>query len=57
MASKVTSGVPQGTVLGPIFSISGIHLFNDFITDISSTIRLFLDGCLIYRVINSCADY
>ena len=40
----VTSGVPQGTVL-------------DLFTDINSTIRLFADDCLIYRVINSSADH
>ena len=30
---------------------------NDLITDINSTIRLFADDCLIYRVTNSSADH
>ena len=49
----VLSGAPQGTVLGP-------HLFLMFINDIhanvSSTIRLFADDCLIYNTISSTKD-
>ena len=48
--SSVVSGVPQGTVLGPIlFSL----YINDMITDIQSEIRLFADDCVCYRPIHS----
>ena len=49
----VLSGVPQGTVLGPLlFSL----YINDSSTDIDSEIRLFADDCVCYREIKDTED-
>ena len=51
--TTVTSGVPQGTVLGPTLFLLYI---NDISADILSQLRLFADDCLIYRPIYSNKD-
>ena len=51
--SKVKSGVPQGTVLGPIMFLLFI---NDIGQNITSKIQLFADDCILYRVIESQCD-
>jgi retron-type reverse transcriptase len=43
---KVTSGVPQGSVLGPLLFLAYV---NDIWRNIGSTIRPFADDCIIYK--------
>ena len=50
---RVLSGVPQGTVLGPLMFLLYI---NDIATGISSPLRLFADDCLLYQTIKSTED-
>ena len=51
----VKSGVPQGTVLGPLMFLIYINNIADE-TDKATHIRLFADDCLLYRVIRSSDD-
>ena len=51
--SEVKSGVPQGTVLGPL--MLPIYI-NDIGIHSGSSIRLFADDCLLYRAIQDTGD-
>ena len=50
----VTSGVPQGTVLGPLLFILYINDLPDI--TVESKVRLFADDSLIYKAIKSAND-
>jgi hypothetical protein len=50
---RVTSGVPQGSVLGPLLFLAYV---NDIWRNIDSTIRLFADDCIIYREVKNNND-
>ena len=51
--TQVMSGVPQGTLLGPLLFLTYI---NDLPNNINSSIRLFADDCVLYREIKNEID-
>jgi len=52
--SNVKSGVPQGTILGPVLFITFI---NDISENLTSNTKLYANDCLLYSAIASDADY
>ena len=52
-AIPVKSGVPQGTVLGPLMFLVYINVINEGVT---SSARLFADDCAIHKLIKTPQD-
>ena len=50
--AQVTSGVPQGTVLGRLLLL----YVNDLPNNLKSSIRLFADDALLYGIVSSDVD-
>jgi hypothetical protein len=50
--SSVISGVPQGTVLGPLTFLLYVNDIADKISP-QTRIKLFADDCLLYRTIDT----
>ena len=53
----VISGVPQGSVLGPVLFILYIDDINAVFSNSTVTYKLFADDCKMYSTINTDLDY
>jgi len=56
LQKHVMSGVPQGTVLGPMLFLLFINELPQQVTP-GTTTRIFADDCLVYREIRTPEDH
>ena len=53
--TAVTSGVPQGSVIGPLLFLVFINDLPEYVSE-NTTVRLFADDCMLYRRIQTHED-
>ena len=53
--TAITSGVPQGSVLGPLLFLVLINNLPEYVSE-NNTVRLFADDCMLYRRIQTHED-
>ena len=57
MQSTVTSGVPQGSVLGPLLFLTYINDLTNLHLSDGAKLSLYADDILLYKVIHTDSDY
>ena len=48
--SSISASVPQGSVLGPLYSLSLVYI-NDLVENVSSDAKLFADDTSLFTIV------